>query len=75
MGPGIEVTSSSNNRFYLNNVVGNSPNAKVGGEIDYFTGSGIGGVGANFWDHGSAGNYWGDYNDEDSNHDGVGDTI
>ncbi len=74
-GPGIEVASSSNNRFYLNNVVGNSPNAKVGGEIDYFTGSGIGGLGANIWDNGSAGNYWGDYTSKDSNHDGVGDTT
>jgi len=74
-GPGIEVASSSNNRFYLNDVFGNSPNAKVVGEIDCFIGSGIGGLGANIWDNGSDGNYWGDYTGKDSNYDGVGDTT
>ena len=71
---GISIASSSNNEFYLNSVVSNFPNVKVGGKIDYFTGAGIGGPGANIWDNGSVGNYWSDYSGVDANHDGIGDT-
>ena len=47
---------------------------KLADLIDYFTGTGIGGSGANLWDNGSTGNYWSDYKGADVNHNGIGDT-
>jgi parallel beta-helix repeat protein len=58
---GIFLTSSSsNNKIYLNDFTNNlDSNGK-----DY---------GSNDWDYNSQGNYWDDYNDYDSNEDGIGD--
>lgn len=71
---GICLSSSSDNEFHLNNLVNNPTNAKVGGAVGYWSTAGIGGPGANIWDNGSVGNYWGDYNGSDKNHDGLGET-
>lgn len=59
---GIEVTFSSNNRIYHNHFTGNTQNARD--------------IGSNEWDNGysSGGNYWGDYNDYDTDEDGIGDS-
>lgn len=57
--------SCSNNEIFLNNFVNNTLNAEAGGLI---------GQCYNFWDNGSSGNYWGDYNGTDLNRDGIGDT-
>jgi len=58
---GIFLTSSSSgNTIYLNDLTNNlDSNGK-----DY---------GSNNWDYNSQGNYWDDYNDYDSNEDGIGD--
>jgi parallel beta-helix repeat protein len=58
---GIWLTSACNsNTIYLNDFSDNiDSNAK-----DY---------GSNNWDYNSQGNYWDDYNDYDSNEDGIGD--
>ncbi len=58
---GVFLTSSSSgNTIYLNDFSNNmDSNAK-----DY---------GSNNWDYSSQGNYWDDYNDYDSNEDGIGD--
>ncbi|MGF3554358.1 MAG: Ig-like domain-containing protein [Thermoplasmatota archaeon] len=58
---GVFISSvSSNNIIYLNDFSGNpDSNAK-----DY---------GNNNWDHNAQGNYWDDYNDYDSDKDGIGD--
>jgi LPXTG-motif cell wall-anchored protein len=42
---------------------------KVGQDANFFEF-----VGTNFWDNGSVGNYWSDYNGSDLNMDGIGDT-
>ena len=51
-----------NNTFYGNTFAADS--CKI--QID-------GGVEGTFWDNGTIGNYWGDYNGTDSNGDGIGD--
>jgi len=51
---------SSGNYFYLNDLKNNVKNAE-----DPHT---------NYWSYASQGNYWDDYNDYDSNNDGIGDT-
>ena len=54
------TSSSSDNKIYLNDF---SNNLDSNGK-DY---------GSNNWDHNSQGNYYDDYNDYDSNEDGIGD--
>ena len=56
---GVYVSQSSANVFSLNDFTGNSQNAQ-----DSFT---------NAWSANSKGNYWDDYNNYDSNGDGIGD--
>jgi parallel beta-helix repeat protein len=51
---------SSGNYFYLNDLKNNIKNAE-----DPHT---------NYWSYSSQGNYWDDYNNYDSNNDGIGDT-
>ncbi len=53
--------SSSNNTIYLNNFIGNIINA-----VDNSSN--------NYWDNGSIGNYWDDYNGIDLDNNGIGDT-
>jgi parallel beta-helix repeat protein len=53
---------ATNNKFYGNTFAADSCNVSV-----YDAES-------NFWDNGSIGNYWGDYNGVDINSDGVGDS-
>lgn len=52
-----------NNMFYGNTFTADSCNVSV---ID---------AESNFWDNGTIGNYWGDYNGVDSNGDGIGDVA
>jgi len=58
---GIGLWSSSNNLAYHNNLIDNLPN-------------GYDDVGANSWDNGAEGNYWGDYSGIDEDGDGIVDT-
>ena len=60
---GIDVYWSSNNIIYHNNFVGNT----VQGYDDTWS--------TNVWDNGCEGNYWSDYAGDDSNQDGIGDTL
>jgi len=62
-GYGIWLESSSNNKFHQNNLIANY-------EQVYITTLGY----ASFWDDGSKGNYWSDYNGTDLDGDGIGDT-
>jgi parallel beta-helix repeat protein len=57
---GLEYSSSSN-IFYENNFVDNAR------QVVFYEGNST-----NFWDNGSEGNYWSDYNGTDSDHDGIG---
>ena len=61
---GIGLGFSSSNTVYLNNFINNTVQVKDD-TLGY----------ANFWDNGSEGNYWSDYNGTDANHDGIGDTA
>jgi nitrous oxidase accessory protein len=56
---------SEKNTFYHNNFMNNK------GTVAFKDGEF---VISNFWDNGSEGNYWDDYNGTDSNRDGIGDT-
>ncbi|MEM3616476.1 MAG: NosD domain-containing protein [Candidatus Bathyarchaeia archaeon] len=60
---GIHIGDSCNNIFYHNNFIGNKEHVGSDGS-------------ANFWSSGnpSEGNYWSDYEGEDSDEDGIGDT-
>lgn len=57
---GVHIVQSLNNRFYLNDFTNNGQNAQ-----DPLT---------NYWSYNSQGNYWDDYNDYDSDEDGIGDS-
>jgi parallel beta-helix repeat protein len=62
--------SSANNIFYRNNFVNNTQNVKM-----IFYGSNNGkwmATGANLWDNGKQGNYWSDYDGNNSDGDGIG---
>jgi nitrous oxidase accessory protein len=56
---------AENNTFYHNTFINNK------GTVAFKDGEF---VTSNFWDNGSEGNYWDDYNGTDSNRDGIGDT-
>jgi len=63
---GVKLTMGkrvSNNIFYHNNFINNTPQVKVYVDV-------------NIWDdgHPSGGNYWSDYTGTDANYDGIGDT-
>jgi parallel beta-helix repeat protein len=59
---GVVIGDSSNNQAYLNNFCNNKHQAwAINNEM-------------NFWDNGSAGNFWSDYREIDGNGDGIGDS-
>ena len=58
---GVEIHGGNNNLLYMNNFVENKINAEDQGNN-------------NRWDNGSIGNYWDDYEGQDLNGDGIGDT-
>jgi parallel beta-helix repeat protein len=57
------VARSSNNTVYHNNFVNNKQQVK-----NFVSNQG------NFWDNGTEGNHWSDYNGTDANGDGIGDS-
>jgi len=57
-------STSDNNEIHHNNVIDNGGTGSQG----YDAGS------SNSWDDGSEGNWWSDYDGEDNDHDGIGDT-
>jgi parallel beta-helix repeat protein len=60
---GIYIFESNANNFYSNNFIDN-PTQVVNLNSTY----------ANTWDNGTEGNYWSDYNGDDGDGDGIGDT-
>ena len=63
---GIELAASSNNTFFHNNVINNPTPVNVDTHSSNHS--------ICVWDNGCEGNFWSDYNDTDSNGDGIGDT-
>jgi len=61
---GINLYESSNNKFYHNNFLDNIKHVYI---YPY--------VHANFWDNGVEGNYWSNYAGDDSDNNGVGDSV
>jgi parallel beta-helix repeat protein len=72
----INLGHAHNNTFYHNNFAG-KPRCHV---MDEYTDQNIRdalpemALSANFWDNGSEGNYWSDYNGADVDGNGIGDT-
>ena len=58
---GIRLDNSQGNKIYHNDLVNNTKQVTVSSV-------------ANFWDNDIEGNYWSNYTDVDSNHDGIGDS-
>lgn len=56
---GFRIKSSFNNTIYLNDFISNKCHSNDSSD--------------NHWDNGSVGNYWDDFDGNDSNHDGIGD--
>jgi len=82
---GIYLSNSDSNTIKINNILYNNANgvfiaSTSGGNTLYlndFSDNADGNardLGSNDWDYGSQGNYWDDYNDYDSNSDGIGDS-
>ena len=66
-GYGLYLFNCSKNKFYHNNFVNNTQHVYIGyshGQI----------FRVNEWDNGIEGNYWGNYTEADSDHNGIGDT-
>lgn len=84
---GIKISRSAENNFYDNSITSNKDNT-IGISIDTLSNNNLfyrnilsenyGGNafdgGSNTWYNGNQGNYWSDYDDYDSNGDGIGDT-
>ena len=65
---GIRIYASNDNLFYKNNFVNNTKHVEEAwdGHPEWMS--------INIWDNGKEGNYWDDYNGEDRNGDGIGDS-
>jgi parallel beta-helix repeat protein len=82
-GDGIYLSTSQSNEIYentiINNVIGislsvvSNNNIVYRNDFDDNTGGNAEDVGLNYWSKNNQGNYWDDYNDYDSNEDGIGD--
>jgi len=59
---GIYLLNTNNSLVFKNAIIGNNPNAQDSSGID------------NQWDNGVIGNYWDDFDGEDANNDGIGDS-
>jgi len=64
---------AQNNTLYHNNIIDNTEQIPVTDNFHYGNVR-VGLPITNFWDNGSEGNYWSDYNGTDSDGDGIGDT-
>jgi len=64
---GVYIAFSCNNTIYLNSFVDNAYYNACDVRVEGFKGK-------NYWDNGTIGNYWDDYNGTDLNGDGIGDT-
>ena len=66
-GQGVSIGSmATNNLFYHNNFVNNYMNLMYNWNPEMSN--------INYWDNGTVGNYWSDYNGTDADGDGIGDT-
>jgi len=68
---GIQISMEGNeigNIFYHNNLINNTTQV----QYSYFRAPDNATI--KMWDNGVEGNYWSDYADKDTNHDGIGDT-
>jgi parallel beta-helix repeat protein len=67
---GMSIWTASNNTVYGNRFINNTRQIIIarGYQPEY------GGAAVNFWDNGSVGNFWSDYNGTDADGDGLGDS-
>ncbi len=84
-GDGLRLHGSDGNMIYQNMISGNGYGILVSASVDNvfyeneFSANSAGNaedttLGSNSWSHNQKGNYWDDYNEYDSDNDGIGDT-
>jgi len=65
---------AANNAFYHNNFINNTNQITGNQQYPIYFNPGPFGDNGNVWDNGKEGNYWNNYSEVDTNHDGIGDT-
>ncbi|MFZ7137738.1 MAG: NosD domain-containing protein [archaeon] len=68
-GVAVYLSGAENNTFYHNSFIGNGVSDGLQVSNPWYWGSE-----SNVWDNGLEGNYWSNYNEIDTNNDGIGDT-